>query len=211
MKIKKILTTFIAAAVSAVSLCTMFTVNAATTQYNTYRLYAELVPASDMKTLYLYTTYLRRGIYKDDFVLGNIPGDYHLTGSANDNYLTNVDVFEANADLVIGGTLFRWEVYTSLDDNPENILHYKGCDVINSSNKKISSDFIKVYIVRVGDINQDGVVNWDDVSSINNHLSGQTVLTGNPLRSADTNNDGVVNYSDLSILINYVNGSLSHF
>jgi len=57
----------------------------------------------------------------------------------------------------------------------------------------------------------DGAVNWDDVTAMNAHLSGQTVLTGNSLRSADTNNDGVVNYSDLTVLINYASGTLGHF
>ena len=212
-KSKRVLAAITTVAVSAVSFCSMFTVNAVTTeQYHTYRLYAELEPASSLKKLYLYTTYLRYGgINKKPIVMGDIPGVYDIAGSVNDNYITNVDIFTANNDLVNGGTLFRWEVYTKLNDSPENILRYKGCDAINSANVKISSDFIKVYTIRVGDINQNGVVDWDDVSEINSHLSGQKVLTGNPLRSADTNNDGVVNYSDLSILINYVNGSLDHF
>lgn len=205
------------AAVSAALMCTVPMMNHISAsadeavQYHTYRLYAELEPASSLKTLYLYTTHLRYGVTRDDIAMGDIPGDYHLTGSANDKYLTNVDVFNATGDLVNGGTLFRWEAYTKIDDQPENILHYVGCDAINSSNQKISSDFIKVYTIKVGDINQDGAVNWSDVSAINNHLSGKSVLTGNPLRSADTNNDGVVNYTDLSLLIDYVNGDLDHF
>lgn len=210
-KLRKVLVAVTTAAITAVSFCSMFSASAAVEQYHTYRLYADLEPASSLKKLYLVSMYKRGSVNLDDRVKGNVPGELDIAGSANDNWLTHVDIFTAPADLVSGGTLFRWEVYTKLNDKPENIIRYKSCDAINSSGQEISSDFIKVHVVKVGDINQDGAVNWDDVTAMNAHLSGQTVLTGNPLRSADTNNDGVVDYTDLSVLINYVSGTLGHF
>jgi len=202
-RLKKALSVITTAAITAVPFFSMFSASAAVEQYHTYRLYADLEPASSMKKLYLVTMYKRGSVNLDDRVIGNVPGELDIAGSANDNWLTHVDIFTAPSDLVSGGTLFRWEAYTKLNDNPENILRYKSCNAINSSGQEISSDFIKVHIVKVGDINQDGAVNA--------HLSGQSVLTGNSLRSADTNNDGVVNYSDLTVLINYASGTLGHF
>lgn len=210
-RLKKALAVITTAAITAVPFFSMFSASAAVEQYHTYRLYADLEPASSMKKLYLVTMYKRGSVNLDDRVIGNVPGELDIAGSANDNWLTHVDIFTAPSDLVSGGTLFRWEAYTKLNDNPENILRYKSCNAINSSGQEISSDFIKVHIVKVGDINQDGAVNWDDVTALNDHLLGQTVLTGNPLRSADTDNDGVVNYLDLTVLINYASGTLGHF
>lgn len=140
-----------------------------------------------------------------------MPGELGGSGSATDNWITHVDIFTAPSDLVSGGNLFRWEAYTKLNDKPENILRLSGCDAYNSAEQKISSDFIKVHVVKVGDINQDGAVNGDDVTALSEHLLGLRELTGNSLRSADTDNDGVVNYTDYSILINYASGTLGHF
>lgn len=210
-RLKKALAVITTAAITAVPFCSMFSASAAVEQYHTYRLYADLEPASSLKNLYLVTVYKRGSVFFDERVKGNVPGELGGSGSATDNWITHVDIFTAPSDLVSGGNLFRWEAYTKLNDKPENILRLSGCDAYNSAEQKISSDFIKVHVVKVGDINQDGAVNWDDVTALNDHLLGQTVLTGNPLRSADTDNDGVVNYTDLTVLINYASGTLGHF
>lgn len=219
-KSKKIMAAMAAATMVITSLAiTPFSASAATKNYyDTYRLYVDLDPASGMQQSYVVITH-RRGLFKlDREVKGNVAGDIRNYGGAGDTWANAVHYFDATADVTDGGTLYRQNFCTNYDitnfntiKDLEEILYISTNETKNASGNIITPNPVTVSAVLVGDINNDKVVNWLDVTALNNHLSGKTVLTNNPLRSADTNNDGYVNNADLSMLIDYASGNIQNF
>lgn len=70
--------------------------------------------------------------------------------------------------------------------------------------EQLTGDYEQTYILNqnLGDINQDGVVNYMDATLLRNYLDNPIVnaLTSYQLKIADLNRDGVVNYKDYAIL-----------
>ena len=56
----------------------------------------------------------------------------------------------------------------------------------------------------LGDINQDGIVNQEDLDLLYAHINETSLLTGFQLRLADVNQDGKVNIADWNLLHEYV-------
>lgn len=216
-KLKKIVAAIAAATMALASLTTVsFSVSAAT--YNTYRVYVDLDPASGMQQSYIVITHRRGIVSLNREVKGNVAGNIRNYGGAGDTWANAVHYFDATADVTDGGTLYRQNFCTSRDvgnfnsiEDLKEILYVSANETKNSSGNVIKPNPVTVSAVLVGDVNNDKVVNWQDVTVLNNHLSGTNVLTGNALRAADTNNDGYVNNADLSMLINYANGSIQNF
>ena len=219
-KFRKMVAAIAATTIALASLTTVsFSASAATkSSYDTYRVYVDLEPASGMQHSYvvIYTT--RQTFQTDSIVKGNVAGDLRIYGSAGDKWIANVRYFDTTADVTDGGTLYRQNFCTNRDvgnfnkiEDLQDILYVGFNETKNSSGNVISPNPVTVSAVLVGDVNNDNVVNWQDVTVLNNHLSGTNVLTGNALRAADTNNDGYVNNADLSILINYASGSIQNF
>lgn len=180
--------------------------------YDTYRVYVDLKPASGMQQSYVIINYRRYWFKTDLAVQGNVPGNIRSYGSAGDTWINGVKFFDATADVTDGGTLYRWNFCTDYNTtNFWDIAEISINETKNSAGNIITPNPVDVSVVLVGDINNDKVVNWLDVTALNDHLSGKAVLTKNPLRSADTNNDGYVNNADLSMLINYASGSIQNF
>ncbi len=221
MKNTKKLVAAVAAATMAMTSLAMTSISASAYDYNdyydTYRFYAELAPASGMKSANVLISYprsLTNSITLGNRVIGDVPGTYSIAGTANDTWVTHVDIFNASSDLTIGGTLYRWDCYTKVAAaHVWDLFHIDEDNIMiwNSKNTRLSSSFISVYGVKVGDINEDGVVDWGDVTAINDHLTGLTLLSDNPLRAADTNNDGYVNTNDMQTLVSYLSGNIEHF
>lgn len=66
--------------------------------------------------------------------------------------------------------------------------------------------FFDLPIVLFGDLNGDGAITAEDVTSLQNHLIRASLLDRPPLAAADVNHDGEVDLQDLFRLIQYVNG-----
>lgn len=219
-KSKKIMTAMAATTMAITSLViTPFSASAATKNYyDTYRLYVDLDSASGMQQSYVVITH-RRGLFNLDLVVnGNVAGNIRTYGSAGDTWANAVHYFDATADVTDGGTLYRQNFCTNYDitnfntiEDLEEIIYISTNETKNASGNIITPNPVTVSAVLVGDINNDKVVNWLDVTALNNHLSGKAVLTKNPLRSADINNDGYVNNADLSMLIDYASGNIQNF
>ncbi len=219
-KSKKIIAAMSAATMALTSLAiTPFSASAATKNYyDTYRIYVDLAPTSGMQQSYIVITHRRDIVSLDREVHGNVAGNIRNYGSAGDTWANAVHYFDAASDVTDGGTLYRQNFCTNYDitnfntiEDLNEIIHININETKNASGNIITPNPVTVSAVLVGDINNDKVVNWLDVTALNNHLSGKTVLTKNPLRSADTNNDGYVNNADLSMLIDYASGNIQNF
>lgn len=219
-KSKKLVATIAAATTAITSLAiTPFSISAATKNYyDTYRLYADLDPASGMQQSYIVINFRRSIVSLDREVKGNVAGNIRDYGSAGDTWGNAVHYFDVTDDVTDGGTLYRQNFCTnynitnfnSIKDLKE-IIYININETKNASGNIITPNPVTVSAVLVGDVNNDKVVNWLDVTALNNHLSGKTVLTKNSLRSADTNNDGYVNNADLTMLIDYASGNIQNF
>lgn len=186
--------------------------------YDTYRIYVDLAPASGMQQSYIVITHRRGIVSLDREVHGNVAGNIRNYGGAGETWANAVHYFDAASDVTDGGTLYRQNFCTNYDitnfntiDDLEEIIYISTNETKNTSGNIVSQNPVTVSAVLVGDINNDKVVNWLDVTALNNHLTGKTVLTGDPLRSADTNNDGYVNNADLNMLIDYASGDIRNF
>ena len=73
-------------------------------------------------------------------------------------------------------------------------------EFIISAPKKEESDVV------LGDINQDGTINIQDLMLCLNHVSQKSLLTGDGLAAADVDESGAVDIRDLMRLLNYVSG-----
>lgn len=214
-KFKKIL-----AAVSAAVLCTMPMANSFSTcaTFNdyktTYRVYADLKPASGMQRCTIDMNVLKYTMKPGDFVLGNVNASLFETGSSGGLYGTLMrytKVFTAEGDVTNGGTLFRMNYYTKLDSQSfyDNMSILVSCT--NSAGNSIDPIPVDITVVMVGDADQNGVVDFNDSIMINNYLMGKATLTDNAIRSADVNNDGFITLEDSNMILSYLSGQIEHF
>ena len=115
------------------------------------------------------------------------PGtSYQIIGQISNDYVK------------ILGSVINDEGYTWYNVKYGNITGY------------VHGEYVTVYFDNTsalkGDANGDGRITQDDVSAIQNHISGRVPLTGSRLSSADTNGDGVCNGTDLAKVQNHLSG-----
>ena len=214
-KIKKILSAVSAAVLCAVPLVNGFSASAAFNDYQTtYRVYAELEPASGVKSCSVNMNVLKYTMHPGDFVLGNVNATLFETGCPGGLYgtlMNHTKVFTAEGDMINSGTLFRMNYYTELDSDSfyNNMSISVSCT--NSAGNKIDPPPVNTTVVMVGDADQNEVVDLNDSILINNHLMGKNVLTDNALRSADVNNDGIITLEDSNMILSYLSGQIKNF
>lgn len=88
------------------------------------------------------------------------------------------------------------------------------CAVIrNENNISLSPTAITVKSILLGDANQDGVVDDNDVSAINKYLISSTKfpLSEDGMLAADVNMDGTIDSKDSMSISNYNLGVFNHF
>ncbi len=101
-----------------------------------------------------------------------------------------------------------WSRINGENYNPMNFGKYNFTDSLSKaySGNMIQADNSPLrYGIYSGDINQDGVIDAADVSSVDNDATG--ILTG--YRATDLTGDRIVDVSDLSIADNNSNNSVS--
>lgn len=214
-KLKKILAAITTAAVSAVSLCSMFSASAlGVVDEETYRIYVDVSTNSGLSEACLNLRYdpiiadvckCRKG------TLNNSSSFSELIDPKIGYY--GIDVYyDANSNLTAAGTL---GVITMIAPSSINSIF----DVVdlnidylcNTAGTFLPTSRIRINEVMVGDVNQDGKVNSADATLLNNYLNGKASLSGNALRAADTTGDFGVNKDDLTHLNDYLNGTIKYF
>ncbi len=212
-KIKKILTSITAAAVSAISLCSMFSANAAITQLKTFRVFHEVKASSNI-------TYFDYTIDYTSKVTANPSRKTKLLD--NGNFVsTNNNKVQATylGNAISSGIIATTDFYTPMSvSSIFNEINYNAT-IRNSSNNNIAPTSITITAVLMGDVNQDGVVDNNDVTALSKYflnknmypISEKGLLAANVTFNFDQNGDPLIDKIDLSTLIEYVHGSIEHF
>ncbi len=207
-KIKKILTAIATTTISAVSLCSMFSVSAETTQLNTFRIYHNVAANSNISffdfTIY-YSSIITANPSKKTALLNNGYFSSFNNGKVVSRYNGN--------PIKSSGTIATTEFYAPISTKKifDEISYSATISDNNGNNKDPNS--ITMNAVLLGDVNQDGIVNNNDVADLNMYLldPDNYPLTGNKLLAADVMGDGIIDASDSLLIMNYVNGSIDRF
>ena len=211
-KLKKVLTAITTAAVSSVSLCSMFTASANPGR-ETFRIYVDVPTNSGVCGVGLNLRYDPDVTDVCRFYKGMLNNSYSFNIIMDGGEYCGIDAYyKASSNLTVSGTLgvITMTAPNSIDgifDLVDLNIEY----IRNSAGTNLPTSRIRINDVLVGDVNQDGKVNSADATLLNDYLNGKASLSGNALRAADTNADFGVTKDDLTHLNDYLSGKVSYF
>ena len=136
-----------------------------------------------------------------DFTNQSIDGEsLYLTSdvyTVDDDYVERVPAWTSIADYLANmksnGTMV---VYDKNGNEITDLTKYVGTGMIIKATK--GDEEISKTIIVVGDVNGDGQIKLLDVSKVNQHFVGKSLLDGIYLKAADMNGDGKVKLLDVS-------------
>ena len=76
---------------------------------------------------------------------------------------------------------------------------------------KSTSFVVNVITIKVGDVNNDGVVNVMDATELQKHIAGTTTLDDEALLRGDVNSDGAINVNDATLIQKYSASLITEF
>ena len=197
-KLKKVLLSLMAAAISATSLCSMIPASAATGKYNAYSYYFEVGQNVYVKKCSASASYNSSNTAYVRSSNGNLGGYFTVTTSSNKISVS----YNNNAPVGAAGYLGYVTLKTTATPPPDFIIS----EVINASGTSISTSNVKVSRILMGDVNQDGSVTQEDVVLLNKAILGKTTLTEAQNRAADVDGDGRIDSIDSLNISKYVSG-----
>lgn len=211
-KFKKVLTAITTAAVSAVSLCSMFTASANPGR-ETFRIYVDVSTNSGVSDVCLNLRYDPDVTDVCRFYKGMLNNSCSFSVIMNNGDYCGIDAYYwASSNLTTSGilgviTMLAPYSIDSIFDLVDLNIEY----ICNSAGTDLPTSRLRINDVMVGDVNQDGKVNSADATLLNNYLNGKASLSGNALRAADTNADFGVTKDDLTHLNDYLSGKVRYF
>jgi len=213
-KLKKVLAAITTAAVSAVSLCSMFTASAlGSVDEETYRIYVDVPTNSGVSDVCLNLHYNPNVTDVCRFYKGMLNNSCSLSVIMNNGIYCGIEAYyEATGNLNVAGTLgVITMIAPSSIDSIFDVVDLNIEYICNTAGTNLPTSRLRINDVMVGDVNQDGKVNSADATLLNNYLNGKASLSGNALRAADTNADFGVTKDDLTHLNDYLSGKVSYF
>ena len=213
-KFKKILTAITTVAVSAVSFCSIFTASADTTQLKTFRIFHEVAVNSNI-AYFDYTINYSSIVTATPSIKTNLLDNGYFTSTNNGKVQATYLGNSINTNGIIATTDF----YTPMSvTSIFNEISYN-VTIRNSNNNNIDPNSITMTSVLMGDVNQDGVVNAEDISALNKYLlspisfplSEKGLLAANVKFDFDNDGNPIINSIDSALIINYCNGIIEHF
>ena len=73
-------------------------------------------------------------------------------------------------------------------------------------NRTLVANFTQISTRKPGDVNGDGVIDFDDILAVLDHYNGIYLLTGDKFLAADINDDGVIDFDDILAILDHYNG-----
>ena len=213
-KFKRVLAAITTVAVSAVSLCSMFTASADTTQLKTFRIYHKVTANSDI-AFFDYTINYSSIVTATPSIKTILLENGYFTSSNNGKVQTTY----MGSPISTNGIIATTDFYTPMSvSSIFNEISYNAT-IRNSNNNNIDPNSITMTSVLMGDVNQDGVVNAEDISALNKYLlspisfplSEKGLLAANVKFDFDNDGNPIINSIDSALIINYCNGIIEHF
>lgn len=213
-KFKRVLAAITTVAVSAVSLCSMFTASADTTQLKTFRIFHEVTANSDI-AFFDYTINYSSIVTATPSIKTILLDNGYFTSSNNGKIQTTY----MGSPIITNGIIATTDFYTPMSvSSIFNEISYNAT-IRNSNNNNIDPNSITMTSVLMGDVNQDGIVNKADVEALNKYLLNsddyplleKELLAANVSFNFDQNGNPIIDKIDLSYLIEYTNGGVKHF
>ena len=208
-KFRKILSIVSATVICALPMINGISASAATVNnFDTYRFYFDVNANSGVAVCSMTFKYSAGAIKAggDPFKVGNLGDSLHSGGGREFGtaYYKN-----DNGNIYDAGTLFTLTIGT--EGYVWNHLTSFKFSVMDENNNTLNQSLVKVSTVLVGDSNDDGKVDNNDVTAIYNYLTNPGLYPLNSYRGADTNRDGIVDFTDAVNIYNYLNGELEGF
>ena len=115
-----------------------------------------------------------------------------------------------------GGVVSSWtssDSSVAIVDNGKVMTNASGTTVITAKTTNGQSTTCKITVsnLRLGDVNNDGCIDLNDVLKVQKHVAKTITLTGKELYAADVNGDGVVDSKDVQAIQEYIAKFFKHF
>ncbi len=213
-KFKRFLAAITTATVSAVSLCSMFTASADTTQLKTFRIYHKVTANSDI-AFFDYTINYSSIVTATPSIKTILLDDGYFTSSNNGK----VQATYMGSPISTNGIIATTDFYTPMSvSSIFNEISYNAT-IRNSNNNNIDPNSITMTSVLMGDVNQDGVVDTTDVSVLDKYLlsniqfplSEKAILAANVINDYDNDGNPKIQLKDALAITKYCNGVIEHF
>ena len=213
-KFKRFLAAITTATVSAVSLCSMFTASADTTQLKTFRIYHKVTANSDI-AFFDYTINYSSIVTATPSIKTILLDDGYFTSSNNGK----VQATYMGSPISTNGIIATTDFYTPMSvSSIFNEISYNAT-IRNSNNNNIDPNSITMTSVLMGDVNQDGVVDTTDVSVLDKYLlsniqfplSEKAILAANVINDYDNDGNPKIEMKDALAITMYCNGVIEHF
>ena len=213
-KFKRVLAAITTVAVSAVSLCSMFTASADTTQLKTFRIYHKVTANSDI-AFFDYTINYSSIVTATPSIKTILLENGYFTSSNNGKVQTTY----MGSPISTNGIIATTDFYTPMSvSSIFNEISYNAT-IRNSNNNNIDPNSITMTSVLMGDVNQDGVVDTTDVRELNKYLmsdiqfplSEKAILAANVINDYDNDGNPKIESKDAFAITKYCNGVIEHF
>ena len=213
-KFKRVLAAITTVAVSAVSLCSMFTASADTTQLKTFRIFHEVTANSDI-AFFDYTINYSSIVTATPSIKTILLDNGYFTSSNNGKVQTTY----MGSPIITNGIIATTDFYTPMSvSSIFNEISYNAT-IRNSNNNNIDPNSITMTSVLMGDVNQDGVVDTTDVRELNNYLmsdiqfplSEKAILAANVINDYDNDGNPKIESKDAFAITKYCLGVIEHF
>ena len=206
-KFKRVLAAITTATVSAVSLCSMFTASADTTQLKTFRIFHEVAVNSNI-AYFDYTINYSSIVTATPSIKTNLLDNGYFTSTNNGKVQATYLGNSINTNGIIATTDF----YTPMSvTSIFNEISYNAT-IRNSNNNNIDPNSITMTSVLMGDVNQDGCVSAADVNALDKYLFNSDLypLPEKWLLAADVKYDSIINIEDVNKITDYIMGVVDY-
>lgn len=196
-------------ATSIASISSSMTASASTLENKTYRIYFD-VPVNSGVCDFSCRLTSSSGVPMSGFINGTLGGEsrYQLEGNGTNSILLT---HWGEQDLTTPGTLFVVGLVGRNINSPYELADLTYTTVQNYAFVALPHSRVQASYVLIGDVNQDGAVNQNDLTLLQNYLNGTATLSGNALRAADTDASFGISEDDITRLNNFLTGKLANF
>jgi hypothetical protein len=140
----------------------------------------------------------------DESEVVSVTVDLSAVGGSSEQPMTRIggsNVWNVSTNAPVGTTGWNGSAYVP------HLLPVNATDEYNNSNTSVS---IELLVMKNGDVNGEGSLDFADVTYLANHVVGRLGYENMQDTLADVNGDGKVDFADVTYLANHVVGRLGY-